>query len=130
MAAHRTARGSFGNQAEGARGSGRTPGESQQPRQRGAWAGSRGEPCSPAASAGPARYRRFRRKSSPLELAAPQDAAVGELDDGRVRDGFVGRHGGAGGAPGSGVSGSGRGAAAAGSGRAAAPAASGCRGSE
>lgn len=55
-------------------------------------------PCSPAVSPGTA--QRPRPAPSPLELVAPQDAAVGELDDGRVRDGFVGRHRGAAGAGG------------------------------
>lgn len=56
--------------------------------------------CSPAVSPGTPRHP---RQPSPLELVAPQDAAVGELDDGRVRDGFVGRHRGAAGAGGNGV---------------------------
>lgn len=70
--------------------------------------------------------------ASPLELVVPQDAAVGELDDGRVRDGFVGRHRGTAGAGGNRepsrcpAQGAGTGRAGAGPGRGSG--ANGCRG--
>lgn len=52
----------------------------------------------PTAPAAPGTAVPLVSPASPLELVVPQDAAVGELDDGRVRDGFVGRHRGAAGA--------------------------------